>query len=133
LDKITGSSYFTSLDLTAGYHQIRITEEDIPKTAFRTPFGHYQFKVLTFGLTNAPATFQAMMNNIFRPYLDDFVVVYLDDILIFSKTAETMRGILELFLMFCGERNSMLPYQSVTLLSRRSSFWGISSGTTVSE
>ena len=88
LDKITGASYFTSLDLTAGYHQIRITDEDVPKTAFRTPFGHFQFKVLTFGLTNAPATFQAVMNDIFRPYLDDFVVVYLDDILIYSKSAE---------------------------------------------
>jgi hypothetical protein len=80
--------YFSSLDLTSGYYQICITEEDVPKTAFRTPFGLYQFKVLTFGLTNAPATFQSAMNDMLRPYVGKFVVVYLDDILIFSKTTK---------------------------------------------
>jgi hypothetical protein len=70
----------------SGYHQIRmITEEDAPKTAFRIPFEHFQFKVLIEGLTNAPATFQTVMNEVFKPYLLDFVVVYLDDILVFSK------------------------------------------------
>ena len=84
LDAVSGSQYFTSLDLTSGYHQILISEEDRPKTAFRTPFGHFQFKVLIEGLTNAPATFQTVMNSIFSPYLKKFVVVYLDDILIYS-------------------------------------------------
>jgi hypothetical protein len=88
LDAIAGASFFTSIDLTSGYHQIRISEEDVPKTAFRTPFGHYQFKVLIEGLNNAPATFQTVMNNIFRPYLRDFVVVYLDYILVYSKTEQ---------------------------------------------
>ena len=88
LDAVSGSQYFTSLDLTSGYHQILISEEDRPKTAFRTPFGHFQFKVLIEGLTNAPATFQTVMNSIFSPYLKKFVVVYLDDILIFSKSEE---------------------------------------------
>ena len=89
LDSISGSKYFSSLDLTSGYYQIRITDEDVPKTAFRTPFGLYQFKVLTFGLTNAPATFQAVMNDMLKDFVNDkFVVVYLDDILIHSKSEE---------------------------------------------
>src|SRR6476619_923832 len=86
LDAVSGSKYFTSLDLTSGYYQILISEEDRPKTAFRTPFGHFQFKVLIEGLTNAPATFQTAMNSIFHPYLRTFGVVYLEDILIFSRT-----------------------------------------------
>ena len=87
MDSLAGAKVFTSLDLQSGYHQIRITPEDVSKTAFRTPFGHYQFKVLSFGLTNAPATFQAAMNDMLRPLLGKSVVVYIDDILIYSKDA----------------------------------------------
>jgi hypothetical protein len=86
LDAVAGSSYFTLLDLTSGYHQILISEEDRPKTAFRTPFGHFQFKVLIEGLTNAPATFQTVMYSILHPYMRKFVDVNIDDILIFSKS-----------------------------------------------
>jgi hypothetical protein len=76
LNAVAGSEYFTSLDLTSGYHQILIFEEDRSKTVFRTPFGHFQFKVLIEGLTNAPATFETVMNPIFHPYIRKFVVTF---------------------------------------------------------
>ena len=87
-DKLQGATVFSSIDLTAAYNQIRITPEDVPKTAFRTPFGLYNWRVLCFGLSNAPATFQAVMNRVLAPFLDRFVLVYLDDIIIFSNTPE---------------------------------------------
>jgi len=105
LDRFKGCKYFSSIDLRSGYYNLRITPEDVPKTAFRTPIGHYQFKVLCFGLTNAPATFQAAMNNIFSEYLHDFVVVYLDDILCFSKTKEDHEAHLRLILDKLREHN----------------------------
>ena len=89
MDQLQGASVFSSLDLRSGYHQIRLMDTDVEKTAFRTPMGLYQFRVLSFGLTNAPSIFQHVMNDVFRPFIGQFVMIYLDDILVYSRTMET--------------------------------------------
>src|SRR4051812_38317216 len=98
-DQLAGSSVFSKMDLRLGYHQIKIRNEDIPKTAFTTRYGLYEYIVMSFGLTNAPATFSRLMNSIFMEYLDKFVVIYLDDIFIYSKNEEEHAEHLRLVLM----------------------------------
>jgi hypothetical protein len=97
-DRLNGAKFFSKLDLTSGYWQIRITEADVPKTAFQSRYGSFKFLVMPFGLTNAPSTFQALMNSILSDIVDQFVLVYLDDILIYSRTEEEHRHHLQIVL-----------------------------------
>nr|GEU39900.1 putative reverse transcriptase domain-containing protein [Tanacetum cinerariifolium] len=98
--QVQGSSVYSKIDLKSGYHQLRVRDEDIPKTAFRTRYGHYEFQVMPFGLTNAPVVFMDLMNKVCKPYLDKFVIVFIDDILIYSKSKEEHAEHLKLILEF---------------------------------
>ena len=99
-DQLQGACVFYTIDLRSGYHQLKIRETDVPKTAFQTRYGHYEFLVMSFGLTNALAAFMSLMNRIFKPYLDLFVIVFIDDILVYSKSKkeheEHLRMVLEI-------------------------------------
>jgi len=96
MDQLVGARVFSKIDLRSGYHQIKVKDEDMQNTAFRTRYGHYEYKVMPFGVTNAPGVFVEYMNRIFHEYLDQFVVVIIDDILIYSKTeAEHLKIVLQ--------------------------------------
>ncbi|GBG71665.1 hypothetical protein CBR_g9080 [Chara braunii] len=105
LDRVQGAKYFSKIDLKSEYHQIEVHPDDQYKTTFRTRYGYYEFIMMPFGLTNAPTTFQRCMNDLFRPWLDRFVVVYLDDILVFSKTLQEHQGHLRQVLEKLREAN----------------------------
>jgi hypothetical protein len=97
-EQLRGAQVFPKIDLNSGYHQLRIREEDIEKTTFCTRYGHFEFIVMSFGLTNAPAAFMEAMNRMFHEFLDDFIVMFLDDVLIYSKPEEEHERHLRLIL-----------------------------------
>ena len=102
-DQLRGASVFLKIDLRSGYYQLRVKKVDVPKIAFRTRYGHYEFLVIPFGLTNALAAFMDLMNRIFHPYLDQFVVVFIDDILVYSKDAQEHEHHLNIVLQILRE------------------------------
>ncbi|GKA50461.1 putative reverse transcriptase domain-containing protein, partial [Tanacetum coccineum] len=110
------SSVYLKIDLRSGYHQLRVHEEDIPKTAFRTRYDHYEFQVMPFGLTNAPAVFMDLMNRVCKPYLDKFVIVFIDDILIYSKNKQEHEEHLKLIL-------ELLKWEELYVNFSKCEFW----------
>ncbi len=104
-DQLQGSKVFSKIDLQSGYHQLRVKAENVPKTAFRTRYEHYEFTVMPFGLTNTPATFMEMMNRVFKPFLDRFVVVFINNILIYLRSDEEHRNHLQQVLQVPRENN----------------------------
>nr|GEZ03786.1 hypothetical protein [Tanacetum cinerariifolium] len=112
-DHLQGSRVYSKIDLRSGYHQLRVQEEDIPKTAFRTRYGHYEFQVMPFGLTNAPTVFMDLMNRMCKPYLDRFVIVFIDDILIYSRNRKEYEGQLKLILKLLKEHGHVIDSEGI--------------------
>ena len=102
--QLKGESVFSKINLRSGYYQLQVKDVDVPKTAFRTRYGHYEFLVMPFGLTNAPAAFMDLMNRVFHPYLDQFVVVFIDDILVYSMDAQEHEQHLRIVLWILREK-----------------------------
>ena len=103
MDQLQGATVFSKIDLRSGYHQIKARDKDIPKTAFRTRYGHYEYTIMSFGLTKTLVVFMDHINQIFKPYLDKFVVVFIDDILIYSRTKEAHEEHLSIVLQILRE------------------------------
>ena len=124
LDQLKGVSVFSKIDLRSSYWQLRVEEVSIPKTAFRTRYGHYEFVVMSFGLTNAPATFMSLMNKIFQQYLDQFIIVLIDDILIYSKNQEEHKQHLRLALQILREKQLYAKFSKCEFWMEEIAFLG---------
>jgi hypothetical protein len=124
-DQVRGAGVFSKIDLRSGYHQIKIRKEDIPKIAFVSRYGHHEYLVVPFGLTNAPAIFMNLMNKIFMPYLDKFVIVFIDDILIYSKYKEEHAKHLRIALQILREHQLYAKFSNVNFGWIKWSFSGM--------
>ncbi|RVW14473.1 Retrovirus-related Pol polyprotein from transposon 297 [Vitis vinifera] len=123
-NELQGACVFSKIDLRSSYHQLRIRSEDVPKTSFRTRYGHYEFLVMSFGLTNAPAAFMDLMNRVFKPYLDQFVVVFIDDILVYSKSRKEHERHLSIVLQTLRDKQLYAKLKKCELWLDKVSFLG---------
>ena len=123
-DQLKGAVVFSKIDLRSGYYQLRVKEVDVPKTAFRTRNGHYEFLVMPFGLTNAPAAFMDLKNRVFRLYVDQFVVVFIDDILVYSKDAQEYEQNLRIVLETLREKKLYAKLNKCDFWLKEVSFLG---------
>lgn len=127
LDELQGAQYFSKLDLRLGYHQVRVKEEDIFKTTFRTYFGHFEYLAMPFGLSNASATFQSLMNTIFSDYLRKFILVFFDDILIYNKNLKEYLSHLEVVLSLLLKEQLFAKRSKCAFAVRQMDYLAISS------
>jgi len=123
-DQLQGANYFSKIDLRSGYHQLRVRGVDIPKTSFRTRYGHFEFVVMSFGLTNPPAAFMDLVNRVFRQYLDSFVIVVIDDILIYSRSEGEHMDHLRIVLQVLKDHQLYAKFSKFKFLLRSVAFLG---------
>ena len=123
-DQLKGAGVFSNINLRFGYYQLRVKEVNVPKTAFRTRYGHYEFLVKQFGLTNVPTTFIDLINRVFRPYVDQFVVVFIDDILVYSKDAKEHEQRLKIVLQTLREKKLYAKLNKCDFWLKEVSFLG---------
>ena len=124
MDQLQGSSNFSKIDLKLGYYQLRVRDSDIPKTTFKTRYGHYEFVVMSFRLTKSPTTFMDLMNKVFKQYLDLFVIVFIDDILIYSTNKEEHASHLRIFLQTLKDRQLFAKFSKCEFWLQSVAFLG---------